>query len=185
VATAGRMKGFDLSDSTEYYQRIVQRAWREAEAIGEIEARTKAVDRNFDWMMMDPAWGDRFDHWGSGGYNYHPRWAQRHAGGHASTSMSAPAVPATSKTSFGEVAASFTGWAESTSDGLVSAIEPGSLGITTPRGIVDLSGVDRVTADVFKALAEAAESSGGGGGGGGGCACAGCACACACAGGGR
>ncbi len=185
VATAGRMKGFDLSDSTEYYQRIVQRAWREAEAIGEIEARTEAVNRNFDWMMMDPNWGDRFDRWGSRGYNYQPRWAESHAGGHTGTSAStsAPATP-TAKTSFGEVAASFTGWAESTSNGLASAIEPGSLGISTPRGIVDLSGVDRVTADVFKALGEASQSSGGGGGGGG-CACAGCACACACAGGGR
>jgi hypothetical protein len=183
VATAGRMKGFDFSDSVDYYQRIVQRAWREAESIGEIEARTETVDRNFDWMMMDPNWGDRFDHWGSSGYNYHPRWSQSHSGGGAGTSTSAPATPATAKTSFAEVASSFTGWAESTSDGLASAIEPGSLGISTPRGIVDLSGVDRVTADVFKALGEASQS--GGGGGGGGCACAGCACACACAGGGR
>ena len=183
VATAGRMKGFDLSDSTEYYQRIVQRAWREAETIGEIDQRTETVDRNIDWMMMDPHWDDRFDHWESRGYHYYPHWASSHGGG-ASLPSPAP-TPATSNTSFGEVAASFTGWAENTSSGLVSAIEPGSLGIQTSGGIVDLSGLDRVTADVFAAIAEAAESSGSGGGGGGGCACAGCACACACAGGGR
>lgn len=186
VATARRMKGFDLSDSTDYYQRIVQRAWREAETIGEIDQRTEAVDRNIDWMMLDPHWGDRFDHWGSHGYHYHPRWAGSQAGGPAGGTVtgSRSSSPATSRTGFGEVAASFTGWAEGTSNGLISAIEPGSLGIETSRGIVDLSGVDKVTADVFEALAEASQSSGGGGGGGG-CACAGCACACACAGGGR
>ena len=75
---------------------------------------------------------------------------------------------------------------------LASAIEPGSLGLRAGGGgILDLSGVDTVTADVFEALAEASQSSGSGGGGGGfggggcACACAGCACACACAGGGR
>jgi len=188
LATARRMKGFDLSDSQDYYQRIVQRAWSEAESIGEVEQRTASVDRNFDWMMLDPQWTDRFDHWGSRGYRYHPRWVRGPGTGwspQASGASTTPSTPATSKSSFGEVAASFTGWAESTSNGLVSAIQPGSLGIETPQGIIDLSGVDRVTADVFEALGEASRNSGGGGGGGGGCACAGCACACACAGGGR
>jgi hypothetical protein len=71
--------------------------------------------------------------------------------------------------------------------GLAAAIMPGSMNLPDPKGgLVDLSGVDRVTGDIFEALSE---SSGSGGGGGGGsscaCACAGCACACACAGGGR
>jgi len=63
--------------------------------------------------------------------------------------------------------------------GLVSKVDPAALGISR-QGVVDLSGVDKVTVDVLQGMAE-----GGGGGGGGGCACAGCACACACAGGGR
>jgi hypothetical protein len=64
---------------------------------------------------------------------------------------------------------------------------PGSLTMAHPAGgFLDLSGADRVTGEIFSALAESAVSGGsGGGGGGGGCACAGCACACACAGGGR
>ena len=127
VGTAGRLKGFDLSDSKDYYQRIVKRAWREAESIGEIEERTEAVDRNFDWMMMDPDWSGRFNTWGSGGYHYHPSWSRSHSsGGGASTpsSPSTPATPSTAKTSFGEVASSFTGWAETTSNNLTSAIEP-------------------------------------------------------------
>ena len=188
--TAKRMEGSDLSDTVAYYRQIVQRAWREAESIPEIELRNDAVNRNLDWMMIDPNWDDRFDNWGRYGRTFHPNWAPSHSGGGVPTTTgiptSAPATPTTSKTSFGEVASSFAGWAENTSNGFASAIEPGSLGFSTPRGIVDLSGVDRVTADVFKALGEAAQSSGRGGGGGGcACACAGCACACACAGGGR
>jgi hypothetical protein len=66
--------------------------------------------------------------------------------------------------------------------GMAAAIMPGSLNIPGVKGgFVDLSGADKVTGDIFTALAK----SSGGGGGGGGCACAGCACACACAGGGR
>lgn len=190
--TAKRMEGFDLSDTVDYYRRIVERAWLEAESIHELELRSEAVNRNLDWMMIDPNWSGRFDNWGSYGDTFHPRWTTNRSGGgvptSTGTSSSAPATPSTSKTSFGEVASSFAGWAENTSNHLASAIEPGSLGFATPRGIVDLSGLDRVTADVFEALGEAAQNSGGGGGGGGGgcaCACAGCACACACAGGGR
>jgi hypothetical protein len=194
--TAKRMEGFDLSETVAYYRRIVERAWREAEAIPEVELRTEAVDRNLDWMMIDPDWSGRFETWGPYIDTYQPRWTTTHPTGGApsTTSPSSPSMPSsspstspsTSKTSFGEVASSFAGWAESTSNHLASAIEPGSLGFAAPGGIVDLSGVDRVTADVFKALGEAAQNSGGGGGGGGcACACAGCACACACAGGGR
>ena len=75
--------------------------------------------------------------------------------------------------------------------GLAGAILPSSLNVpNTKGGFVNLSGVDKVTGDVFQALAKASTSSGGskggrGGGGGCACACAGCACACACAGGGR
>ncbi len=189
LGTARRMKGFDLSDSQEYYRRIIQRAWREAESIGELEVRDEAVERNLDWMLLDPHWNDRFDHWGSHGYHYYPHWSRAHtsATSEARGAAAAPASATSSRTSIGEVAGSFAGWAETTSHGLISAVEPASLGLETPAGILDLSGVDRVTADVFEALAEASKNQGGGGRGGGGCACAcaGCACACACAGGGR
>ncbi len=65
---------------------------------------------------------------------------------------------------------------------LAAAISPSSLpSLAGKAGFVNLSGVDKATGDVFKALGSSSRS----GGGGGGCACAGCACACACAGGGR
>jgi hypothetical protein len=92
-----------------------------------------------------------------------------------------PGIPG--QTTFSDVAASFSGWAENTMGSLASAISPGALNAgQSPGGFLDLSGADHVTGEIFSALAEASTS---GGGGGGGCACAGCACACACAGGGR
>jgi hypothetical protein len=180
-STAARMKGFDLADTREYYRSIVARAWRQAEAIGDIEQRTERVDRNFEWLLLDDGWDRRFGRWGSGGYHYRPVWT-RPVGG-PGTTIPTGTTGGTPQTSLREVAASFTGWAENTTGQLAAAIEPGKLGIDVPSSaVLDLSGVDQVTADVFEALAS---SSGGGGGGGGGCACAGCACACACAGGGR
>ena len=86
---------------------------------------------------------------------------------------------------FGDVAGSFSGWAETTMGGMAAAILPGSMSIPAAKGgFLDLSGVDRVTSNVFEAIGKAS-SSGGGSGGSSSCACAGCACACACAGGGR
>ena len=187
-STATRMKGFDLSDTKDYYRRIVQRAWKDAESIGEIEQRTKVVDQNIEWMMMDPTWDAHLDDWAQRGYSYRPIWIYGNSPAGSFSGGSLPQSPAsTSPTSFGEVASSFAGWAENTAGSFASAIEPGSLGIDLPKGVLDLSAVDKVTGDVFEALAESANSGGGGGGGGGGCACAcaGCACACACAGGGR
>jgi hypothetical protein len=183
-STAARMKGFDLKATRKYYRSIVARAWKQAEAIGDVEQRTERVDRNFEWLLLDDGWDGRFSSWGRGGYHYWPVWTRVGGGGIGGGGLSLPAgTPGGApQTSLSEVAASFTGWAENTTGQLASAIEPGKLGVDLPSSaVLDLSSVDTVTADVFDALS----SSSGGGGGGGGCACAGCACACACAGGGR
>lgn len=178
---AARMKGFDLSDTQAYYRAIVRRAVRQASAIGDIPQREKAIDRNFEWILMDDHYPTVFTY----GRPYRPIWTRGTTLGTPGAPPAAPGMPG--QTSFGDVAASFTGWAENTMGNMASAILPGSLGVEKPSGgFLDLSGADRVTGDFFKALGEAAESGGGGGGGGGcACACAGCACACACAGGGR
>jgi hypothetical protein len=175
---AARMKGFDLSDTQAYYRSIVCRACRQARAIGDIPQREKAIDRNFEWILMDDTYPTVFTY----GRPYWPVWTRGTAAGTPGTPSAAPSMPG--QTSFGDVAASFSGWAENTMGSVASAISPGSLAVAQPSGgFLDLSGADRVTGAFFQALGEAAAS--GGGGGGGGCACAGCACACACAGGGR
>jgi hypothetical protein len=185
-----RMKGFDLSDTQDYYRGIVNRAVKDAESVGDVAQREKAIDRDLEWIMMAPRRPSVFQ---TGGWNYRPLWVRPViVPGWPAASAPKPAVSgAGGKSSFGDVAAGFAGWAENAMGGLASAIAPGALQAPSAKGgFVNLSGADQVTGDIFEALAKASASSGGRRGGGGGgrscaCACAGCACACACAGGGR
>jgi hypothetical protein len=193
--TAAKMEGFDLSDTQEYYQRVIDRAMEQASQLGEIEQREQYLDKYLPWVMMDERYPTVLTH---GGHHYWPIWMRPgrsvrsatrsgRSSGRSIDLSGGDRSGAPGRTSFGDVAGSFAGWTETTMGGLAAAIMPGSMNLPDPKGgLVDLSGVDRVTGDIFEALSE---SSGSGGGGGGGsscaCACAGCACACACAGGGR
>lgn len=186
---ADRMKGFDLSDTQDYYQAIVKRAVTEAQSIGDVPLKEQAIDRNLEWILMDQRHPTILQ---TGGWNYRPVWTRPvvFGGGPSSSAGKGSSSGPGGRTSFGDVSAGFAGWAENTMGGLASAILPGSLQVNTPRGgVIDLSGADKLTGDIFKAMAESSSKGGRSGGGrsGGGCACAcaGCACACACAGGGR
>ena len=180
---AKRMKGFDLSDTQEYYQAIVRRAVEQAKAIPEIPAREQALDRDMEWILLDDGYPTVFN---TPSYTYRPTWARSGSGGSGGGVL--PSQPSgggspTFTPSFSNVSAGFAGWTENTMGSLAAAISPSSLpSMAGKSGFVNLSGVDKATGDVFKALGS---SSGSRSGGGGGCACAGCACACACAGGGR
>jgi hypothetical protein len=186
--TAERMKGFDLSDTQDYYQKIIERAYAQAKTIGNVPEREQYVDRHLQWLLLDDRYRNVIV---APDYHYRPVWVRGIPSGggvmpsRGSDQGSGPAVGG--RTSFGDVAASFAGWTENTMGRLASAIGPGSVQVNVPEGgFVNLSGADRVTADIFKALAESSSKGGGRSGGSGcACACAGCACACACAGGGR
>jgi hypothetical protein len=193
--TAAKMEGFDLSDTQEYYRRVIDRAMEQASELGEIEQREQYLDKYLPWVMMDERYPTVLTR---GGYHYWPIWMRpgrsarrsaRSGGRGINLSGGDRGGGAPGRTSFGDVAGSFAGWTESTMGGLAAAIMPGSMSLPDAKGgLVDLSGVDRVTGDVFEALAESSGSGGSGGSGGSSgcaCACAGCACACACAGGGR
>lgn len=173
-ATARRVKGFDLERTRQYYRAIVSRAWAEAKAIGDVEKRTEYTDDNLLWLLADPYAYDDFAYWHTSGYHYRPPWARTTTVGGGTSEQSAAG-----QTTFTDVSRSFAGWAENLAGGLASKLDPHSMGLDR-GGLVDLSGVDRITIDVLESLAESRGS-----GGGRGCACAGCACACACAGGGR
>ncbi|MCI0396389.1 MAG: hypothetical protein L0332_28040 [Chloroflexi bacterium] len=186
--TADRIKGFDLSDTQDYYRKIIKRALEEARRIGEIPEREKFLDRHMQWLLMNDDYRHVFV---APDYYYRPVWVRPYTSADRIGGPSLPSAKPSSggpggKTSFGDVAASFAGWTENTMGSLASAIAPGALQVKGDKGAVNLSGVDRVTGDIFKAMGS---SSGSGGRSGGGsscaCACAGCACACACAGGGR
>ena len=194
--TVEKMKGFDLSDTKDYYQRIMDRAWQQAQAIGEIPQREEYLDKYLPWVMMNDNYPTVLT---AGGYSYWPIWIRRSrpvvsAGraGRAAPTLSTGTAGAGrpiagGRTTLGDVGSSFAGWAQATAGGLAGAVMPGSLKVPGARGgVIDLSGMDKVTGDIFEAMAKSSSSSGGRSGGGGrSCACAGCACACACAGGGR
>lgn len=198
---AARMAGFDLSDTQAYYRGIIKRALTEAAAIGDLKIREKQVDTDLEWILLDRNYPTVFNR---PGWTYQPMWVRPWAtGGFPSTSgttggglnLGGGSRPSSGGggANFGDVASGFAGWAENTMGGLANTILPGTLSVPSRSGgFTDLSGFDKVTGDVFEALAKAASenSKGGGGGSSGGgrscaCACAGCACACACAGGGR
>ncbi len=181
--TARRMKGFDLDETREYYRYIIKRAWAEAEAIGEIEQREKKVDQDLLWLILADDYDHRFDHWHGRGWDYHPSWSR---GPTVSLPRGGETTPVGGTTSLRDVAGSFAGWTENVTGQMAGRLDPTAMGLDArPGGLLDLSGFDKVTGDVLKALGESSGSGGGGGGGGCACACAGCACACACAGGGR
>ncbi len=196
--TASKMKGFDLEETREYYRRVMQRAMEQASSMGEVREREQYLDKHLPWVMMNENYPTVLSR---GGFHYWPLWVRTSRGATGSRGRSGPAFsggqvgssPGTGsragggRTSAGDVAGSFAGWAENTMGGMAAALLPGKMQIPSARGgVIDLSGVDRVTGDVFEAISKASNSGGGRRGGGScACACAGCACACACAGGGR
>lgn len=189
-----RMQGFDLSDTQDYYRKIIARAMAEAQRMGTVPELESHLDRTWPWVFLGDEASRTFRR---GDYQYEPTWLRPYhygpivdASGSAGSSSGGSGTAVGGKTSFSQVAAGFAGWAENTAGSLANAISPTSLQVGEgAAGFINLSGVDKVTGDVFKALAEASQNSGGSGGSSGGsscaCACAGCACACACAGGGR
>jgi len=180
--TASKMKGFDLSDTQDYYRSIIKKAMDKARKIGEIPERERYLDSNLQWLLLDDDYPTVFR---APSYHYRPIWVRPFPSSDRISMPSSPRSSAPGQTSFTDVAASFSGWTEKTMGRLADSIAPGALKVTGPAGAVNLSGIDRVTGDVFTALSESSSSGGGSSGGGCACACAGCACACACAGGGR
>lgn len=182
---ATRLTGYDLEQTRGYYRSIVARAWKEAQGIGDVTLRKQAVDRDFDWLVLEGDAWRRMDAWHRAGWRYSNPWlpGPRAAGGGALPTLggaSPPPLPGAPKA--GDVAGSIGGRLE----GLAGSFAT-TLGVGSAKGT--FAGFDHAAGEAFaSAIKNMASSSGGRGGGGGfscACACAGCACACACAGGGR
>jgi hypothetical protein len=186
--TAVRVKGFDLSDTQDYYKQIVSRSWKEAQSMGEVEQRDQFLDRNMEWVLMHENYPTVFT---TPGHTYYPIWTRPiYTGGigRASIPGTGGGKSSSGGAGLGDVAGGFAGWAENTMAGLAGAILPGKISAPGSQGVINLGGLDKATGDFFEALSKSSGSGGGKSGGGGSscaCACAGCACACACAGGGR
>ncbi|HNB52208.1 MAG TPA: hypothetical protein PK530_09715, partial [Anaerolineales bacterium] len=166
--TAVRIKGFDLSDTQDYYRKIVDRAWGEAQKIGEIEQKDQFLDKNMEWVLMHDNSPTVFN---PPRHVYYPIWTRPiYTGGGLGTG-GAPKVgggkSSSSGPGLGDVAGGFAGWTENTMAGLAGTILPGKITAPGTGGIINLSGLDKATGDFFDALAKSGGSGGGGGGGGG------------------
>jgi hypothetical protein len=181
-AVQGKMKGFSLKETREYYKSIVQKAWQQVEQADTPEVKSERYAENLEWEMLDgefdkrtrrtmtgpvyvPAW------WG----NYHPAGSAAGGGGGGGTaarpaslprgSVSLPHLPGS------DFAASMVNSVQTVAGGLVANVQ-------------SFTGRVTQTTNPPPPPSRSASSSGRSGGGCA-CACACAGCACACAGGGR
>lgn len=69
---AGRVGGFGLEDTREYYRLIIERAPREARSDGKLTfERLKIFDRNFGWVLLGEGFANVLD---QRDYVYSPIW---------------------------------------------------------------------------------------------------------------
>ena len=81
---------FDLAQTRDYYRAVVRRAAEQAGSIADIPQREKHIDRNFEWILLDPRYPDVFDH----GRPYRPVWTRGGTlGGGGGGAPSAPETP--------------------------------------------------------------------------------------------
>ena len=177
--TAARMKGFDLAETKDYYRAIIRKAVEQAAAIGDIPQREQAIDRNFEWILMDDHFPTVFTY----GRPYYPVWTRGSTVSDARRAVGRARAPAAARRSATWPRVRRLGREHDGQHGLGhlarrAQSRPSRRRIPRPqrgrpRGRRVLPGPGRIGPAAA------------GAGGGGGCACAGCACACACAGGGR
>lgn len=173
-----KMKGFSRSETIQYYQSIIDQAWKQVEAAGTPEVKSEKFDENLEWTMMDknydrrtrdvfrtgpvfvPTWWSRYDPVSSAGM---PSMAGAPSVG---GSINLPNLPGS------DFAASVVNGVQDFSGNVIGNLTSFTEGITQKTNPIPVVTSTR---------------SGGGSSSSGGCACA-CACAgcaCACAGGGR
>lgn len=99
---AGRVGGYGLEDTREYYRLIIDRAPREARSDGSLTfERQKIFDRNFGWVLLGDNFAAVLD---QADYVYVPVWMRSQA---ASPALPPEAVPGTLPTG-----SSFAAWAK-------------------------------------------------------------------------
>lgn len=168
-ATNKKIKGFSRRETKDYYQSIVDLAWRHVESAKTPELLGEEWSDKLEWILMDKKYDKRMEETFTGRDIVIPHWYHTYWG--PSSSTSGADFSGLPKVSGADLANNFITGVESFSGKVVSNVESFVSSITEKTN-------------------PAPKSSGGGGyrsSGGGGCACA-CACAgcaCACAGGGR
>ncbi|MBN1572084.1 MAG: hypothetical protein JW984_02690 [Deltaproteobacteria bacterium] len=170
-----RIKGFSRRETKDYYQHIVDLAWRHVTTANTPELLGEEWSDKLEWIMMDKKFGDRMEETFTGREVVAPRWYTRN---YYPTTSGAGDVSAKG---VGEsMSKTFTSGAD-LANKMVTGFENFSGNFI--RNIESFaSGVTRVTNPAPQSSGSYSRSSGGGGCA---CACACAGCACACAGGGR
>lgn len=174
-----KIKGFSRSETIQYYQSIIDQAWKQVEAAGTPEVKSEKFDENLEWTMLDKNYDRRTRDVFRTGPVYVPMWWPRYdpvaSAGIPSSSAGLPSsggkinLPNLPGSDF---AASVVNGVQDFSGNVIGNLTSFTEGITQKTNPIPVTTSTR---------------SGGGSSSGGGCACA-CACAgcaCACAGGGR
>jgi hypothetical protein len=174
-SVAEKMRGFSRKETVTYYKAIMEKAWQQVEAADTPEVRSRLIDENLEWTMLDRDYEGRTRRVITGPI-FAPRWW-----GHYDPVFARPV--------------STPGTASGSSPVSSPPRLPGSdFAASIANGVQGFS--QKVIGDVASFTGRVTKftnpppppsRSGYSGRGGGGCACA-CACAgcaCACAGGGR
>jgi hypothetical protein len=169
-----KMKGFSLSESRDYYNSIMRKAWVEVEAAATPEVRSERYGEGLEWLMLDGDFDGRTRRTFTTGPVYVPVWWSNYSPSRPATpiatgigaargSISLPHLPGA------DFAASMARSVQNSAGALVGNVTAFTQGVaktTNPPPVTRSYGGSR-------------------GGGGCACACACAGCACACAGGGR
>jgi hypothetical protein len=193
-----KMKGFSRKETVAYYRSIVDRAWEQISAASSPEVKSRYLDQNLEWMMMDKEFEERTTRTvGTGPIFMPPWWAyyrpwvpvvhtSRVPGTQSAGSQATSSRPSGGRSSSGggreitlptlpgaAFASSIVGGMERTSSNIVGRLEQFTGGVTQRTNPVPVS------------KSSGSSSSFRSGGCACACACACAGCACACAGGGR
>ena len=184
-----KMRGFSRSDTTDYYQSILEKAWQDVQAADTPEVKAQKVDDLIEWAPLDPYFEGRLRMSLGPDPLPLPAWWGRYAA-LAPSGGNLISVPGSLVT---PVASAAPTTASITKGGSAMPTLPGAdFAASIANGVQNfssqmISNVERFTAPITAQTNPQTSSSSGGHYSGGHCACA-CACAgcaCACAGGGR
>ena len=173
-----KMKGFSRKETIAYYEKIMEKAWKQIEAADTPEVKSQKYDEYMGWTMLDKDFDDHTrDVFRSGPvfvpvwwHNYDPTWRTSTSTSSSPSigggSKSLPSMPTLPGSTF---AASVVTGLQNFSSNVIGNVTSFTSAITNK------------TNPVPKTSSGSYHSSGGGCA----CACACAGCACACAGGGR
>ncbi|TXT56338.1 MAG: conserved membrane protein of unknown function [Promethearchaeota archaeon] len=187
TATYKKMAGYDLDATIEYYENIINKAWRSVKEMPQ-EIEWDDIENQFEWLVIDESFEKKSERYLKNKYYYHqPRWypyyyyhsyywrRRNYNSYHPQRNLSNPPQQRLNMFTF--------------ADSIVRGME--KMADTIVTNFTNFAEAIIRTVAPTASRSEGARGSGSrrGGGARGGCACA-CACACAgcacaCAGGGR